>query len=155
MNLFTYGSLLGPEGLRDLLGDRADLVPLRVGRLPGWRRIWNVYRPDYEGAVLNVEPSRGDSVVGLLVEDLTERDLGRLDTLESSHLPRETVYVEPEGGEALAAQLYRRRTGNHTGRPSGRQKAIVLERAYRAGWAVYESVCRHSVDADAEPLTFG
>ena len=155
MNLFTYGSLLGPEGLRDLLGDRADTVPLRVARLAGWRRVWNVYRPDYEGAVLNVEPSRGDSVVGLLVEGLSEKELARLDTLEASHLPRETVYVEPESGEAVPAQVYRRRTGNHTGRPSGRQKTIVLERAYRAGWEVYESVCRHSVDAAGDRLTFG
>ena len=155
MNLFTYGSLLGPEGLRDLLGDRADTIPLRVARLAGWRRIWNVYRPDYEGAVLNVEPSPGDAVVGLLVEGLTTRELTRLDTLETSHLPRQTVYVEPESGEAVPAQLYRRRRGNHTGKPSGRQKVIVLERAYRAGWEVYESVCRGSVDAAGERLTFG
>jgi hypothetical protein len=93
--------------------------------------------------------------VGLLVEDLSARELARLDTLDTSHLPRQAVYVEPEGGEAVPAQLYRRRTGNHTGRPSGRQKAIVLERAYRAGWEVYESVCRGSVDAAGDRLTFG
>jgi gamma-glutamylcyclotransferase (GGCT)/AIG2-like uncharacterized protein YtfP len=155
MNLFAYGSLLGPEGLRDLLGDRADTIPLRVARLAGWRRVWNVYLPDYEGAAINVEPSRGDTVVGLLVEGLSARELARLDTLEASYLPRQTVYVEPGSGEAVPAQLYRRRTGNHTGRPSGRQKAIVLERAYRAGWEVYENVCRGSVDAAGERLYFG
>jgi hypothetical protein len=155
MNLFTYGALMGPEGLRDVLGDRADTADLRVARLTGWRRIWNVYRPHYEGAVLNVEPSPGDTVVGLLVPDLSEEDLARFDGLESSHVPRETVYVEPETGEAVAAQLYRRRTGNHTGKPSGRQKIIILERAYQAGWDVYENVCRQTVDAAGDPLTFG
>lgn len=155
MNLFTYGSLLGPEGLRDILGDRAETLTPRVARLSGWRRIWNVYLPDYDGAVLNVEPSPGETVVGLLVEDLSEEDIAGFDGLESSHLPRETVYVEPQTGEAVPAQLYRRRTGNHTGRPSGRQRVIVLQRAYQAGWDVYESVCRHSVDAAGEPLTLG
>lgn len=155
MNLFTYGSLMGPEGLRDVLGDRADTVVLRVARLSGWRRIWNVYLPNFDGAVLNVAPSPGDSVVGLLVEDLAERDIALLDGLDASYLPRETVYVEPGSGEAEPAQLYHRRSGNHTGKPSGRQKIIVLERAYRAGWEVYESVCRGTVDAAGDPLTFG
>ena len=155
MELFTYGILLGAEGLRQALGERADLVPLRVARFAGWRRIWNVYLPGYDGAVLNVEPSPGDSVVGLLVADLDADDFARLDRLQASYLPRVTVYVEPEGGEAVAAQLYHRRTGNHTGRPSGRQKAVLLERAYEAGWEVYESVCRGSVDAAGQPLRFG
>ena len=67
-----------------------------------------------------------------------------LDSQESTHLPRDTVYVEPFTGEVVPAQVYRRRKGNHAGKPSGRYKTIVLERAYRAGWEVYESlVPRH------------
>ena len=68
--------------------------------------------------------------MGLLAEDLTEREIARLDTLEASHLPRETVYVEPESGEAVPAQLYRRRTGSHTerlpGQRGGRRRAADL-----------------------------
>jgi hypothetical protein len=93
--------------------------------------------------------------VGVLVEGLTEEDFVRLDAQEATHLPREKVYVEPIGGEVLLAQIYRRKRGNHTGKPSGRYKAVVLERAYRAGWEVYESVCRGSVDPVGQPLTFG
>lgn len=155
MNLFTYGSLMAADGLHEALGEQADAFTLRVARLGGWRRIWNVYRPDWDGAVLNVQPSPGDHVVGVLVEGLRDQDFARLDALEASHLPRETVYVEPAGGEAVAAQLYHRRTGNHSGRPSGRLKAIVLQRAYQMGWDVYESLCRATVDADGDPLTFG
>jgi gamma-glutamylcyclotransferase len=155
MNLFAYGSLMGIEGLREALGERADTLVLRPARLPGWRRIWNVFRPEWGGGVLNVEPSPGDTVVGILVEGLSEEDLARLDSRESTHLPREKAYVEALGGEVVSAELYRRRKGSHTGRPSGRYKAIVLERAYRAGWEVYESVCRGSVDAAGQPLTFG
>ena len=155
MVLFTYGSLMGPEGLRECLGERATRLTLRPARLAGWRRIWNVFRSEWNGGVLNVEPSPGDCVVGVLVEGLGEEDLARLDAAEATHLPRETVYVEPLEGETLSAQLYRRRRGNHTGRPSGRYKATVLQRAYRAEWEVYESFCRGSVDAAGQPLTFG
>jgi hypothetical protein len=94
-------------------------------------------------------------VVGILIEGLTDEDLQLLDSQESSHLPRDTVYVEPFGGEVVPAQVYRRRKGNHAGKPSGRYRTVVLERAYRAGWEVYESLCRGTVDSAGNPLTFG
>lgn len=155
MNLFAYGTLMGIEGLRDALGDRASTLKLRPARLPGWRRIWNVYRPEWNGGVLNAEPSPDAVIVGVLVEGLAEEDFVRLDAQEATHLPREQVYIEPIGAEVVPAQVYRRKKGNHTGRPSGRYKTVVLERAYRAGWEVYESVCRGSVDASGQSLVFG
>ena len=72
-----------------------------------------------------------------------------------AHLPRETVYVEPLGGDVVSAQVYRRRKGNHAGKPSGRYRTAVLERAYRCGWEIYESLCRGTVDSAGNPLTFG
>ena len=155
LNLFTYGTLMSADGLRDALGERADALTLRPARLPGWRRIWNVFRPEWNGGVLNLEPSPADVVVGILVEGLTEEDLQLLDSKESTHLPRDTVYVEPLAGEVVPAQVYRRRKGNHAGKPSGRYKTVVLERAYRAGWEIYESLCRGTVDSAGNPLTFG
>ena len=155
MNLFAYGTLMTVDGLRDLLGPRADALSFRPARLPGWRRIWNVYRPEWQGGVLNIEPSPADTVVGVLVEGLEAADLQLLDAQEATHLPRETVYVEPVGGDVVPAQVYRRKKGSHTGKPSGRYRTIVLERAYRCGWEVYESVCRGTVDAAGNPLTFG
>jgi hypothetical protein len=155
LNVFAYGTLMTIEGLRDVLGSRADALTFRPSRLPGWRRIWNVFRPEWNGGVLNVEPSPSDVVVGVLVEGLDEADLHLLDAQEATHLPRETVYVEPIAGEVVPAQLYRRRRGNHAGKPSGRYKVVVLERAYRSGWEVYESLCRGSVDSAGNPLTFG
>jgi hypothetical protein len=155
VNLFTYGTLMSVDGLRDALGERADALTLRPARLPGWRRIWNVFRPEWNGGVLNLEPSPNDVVVGILVEGLTEEDLQLLDSKESTHLPRDTVYVEPLAGEVVPAQVYRRRKGNHAGKPSGRYRTVVLERAYRAGWDIYESLCRGTVDSAGNPLTFG
>ncbi len=143
------------DGLREALGPRADALAFRPARLPGWRRIWNVYRPEWHGGVLNVEPNPGGVVVGILIEGLEAPDLGILDTQEATHLPRETVYVEPFGGDVVPAQIYRRRKGNHAGKPSGRYRTVVLERAYRSGWEVYESLCRGTVDAAGNPLTFG
>jgi hypothetical protein len=155
MNLFAYGTLMAREGLREALGDRADALSLRPARLSGWRRIWNVFRPEWSGGVLNLEPHPGAALFGVLVEGLAPEDFSRLDTQEATHLPRETVYVQPIGGDVVPAEIYWRRKGNHAGRISGRYKAVVLERAYRAGWEVYESMCRGSVDASGEPLTFG
>ncbi len=80
MNLFVYGLLMGPEGLRDALGERkTGTLRLRPARLGGWRRIWNVYHPDWNGATLNVEPRPEDTVVGVLVEGLSEEDFAVLD----------------------------------------------------------------------------
>jgi gamma-glutamylcyclotransferase len=155
MNLFAYGTLMAVEGLREALGPQADALVLRPARLPGWRRIWNVHRAEWNGGVLNLEPSPGDVVVGMLVEGLAVEDFSRLDAHESTHLPREQVYVEPFEGDVVPAQVYRRRKGSHAGKPSGRYKTVVLERAYRAGWEIYENVCRGTVDAAGKPLTFG
>ena len=155
MNLFAYGTLMTVEGLREALGVRADGLTFRAARLPGWRRIWNVFRPEWQGGVLNIEPSPADVVVGMLVEGLGERDLELLDAQEATHLPRETVYVEPLGGDVVPAQVYRRKRGNHAGKPSGRYRTAVLERAYRCGWEIYESLCRGTVDSAGNPLTFG
>ena len=155
MKLFAYGTLMTAEGLREALGVRADGLTFRAARLPGWRRIWNVFRPEWQGGVLNIEPSPADVVVGMLVEGLGERDLELLDAQEATHLPRETVYVEPLGGDVVPAQVYRRKRGNHAGKPSGRYRTAVLERAYRCGWEIYESLCRGTVDSAGNPLTFG
>jgi len=154
MKLFAYGTLMTADGLRAVLGPRADALSYRVARLPGWRRVWNTYREEWGGGVLNLEPSAESSVVGVLIDGLSEEDLALLDPLESSHLPREQVFVQPEWGDAEAAQVYWRRKGNHTGKPSPRYLAIVLERARLAGHAVFESVSVGSVDANGQPKRF-
>lgn len=155
MNLFAYGTLMGPDGLEEALGDRVSGLSFRPARLVGWRRIWNVFRLEWNGGVLNVEPCPDAVVVGVLIEGLTPGHFRHLDVQESTHLPREEVSVEPIGGEPVSAEVYCRRRGNHTGRPSGRYRTVVLERAYQAGWEVWESVCRGTVDAAGTPLTFG
>lgn len=155
-SLFAYGTLMARDGLREALGERADGLVMRPARLAGWRRIWNVHRQEWNGGVLNVEPSAGAVVVGMLVEGLRPADLDLLDAQEYTHLPRETVLVQPLGSDAaVPADVYRRRQGNHHGRPSGRYRSVVLDRAYHAGWEVYENVCRASVDAAGSPLRFG
>src|SRR4030067_560021 len=99
------------EGLHDALGERADVVTLRPARLPGWRRIWNVYRPEWNGGVLNTEPSPDTVIVGVLVEGLAEEDFVRLDAQEATHLPREQVYIEPIGAGGVPPPVSRRRRG--------------------------------------------
>jgi hypothetical protein len=147
MNLFAYGTLMTAEGFVKLLGDRARSYRYRVARLPGWRRVWNAYREEWQGGVLNAEPHTEGVIVGVLVEGLTPEDLGRLDSQESTHLPRQTVVVTPEEGEAVAAEIYVCAHGDFHGAPAPRYEAAVLERAKQAGPAVLESVRTGSVDA--------
>jgi hypothetical protein len=154
MKLFAYGTLMTVEGFHAVVGDRAASMTFRVARLPGWRRVWNAYREEWGGGVLNVEPTAEASVVGVLVDGLAIEDFASLDHQEASHLPRDQVYVQPEWGDPEPAQLYWRRKGNHTGAPSPRYLGIVLERARQAGDAVFESLNTGSVDAAGQPLRF-
>jgi hypothetical protein len=154
MKLFAYGTLMTADGLRKALGPRADAMTYRPARLPGWRRVWNAYREGWNGGVLNLEPHPESSVVGVLIDGLSDEDMALLDTQESTHLPRERVFVQPECGDPETAELYWRRKGNHTGGPSPRYLAVVLERAREAGDAVFENVATASVDAMGRPLRF-
>jgi acyl-CoA thioesterase YciA len=151
MNLFAYGTLMTADGLRAVLSNRVEVLTFRVARLTGWRRVWNVHRDEWGGGVLNVERAPGATVVGVLIEGLNGDDLALLDRQESTHLPRDSVYVQPEGGEPLAAQIYWRRRGNHTGPPSARYEAVVQERARQAGPAVQENLSTGSVDPAGQP----
>ena len=152
VNLFAYGTLMTADGLKGVLGRRVHGLVFRPARLPGWRRVWNAYREEWQGGVLNVERAPSSSVLGVLVEGLTDADLGRLDAQEATHLPRETVMVEPRGGGPVLAQIYWLRQGNHKGGPSPRYQAVVLERARQVGPAVYENLRTASVDSAGEPL---
>ena len=153
MNLFAYGTLMVREGSRAALGDRADALSFKVASLRGWRRVWNAYREEWSGGVLNVEPHTGSEVVGVVIGGLEEDDFTLLDLQESSHLPRRLVYVACEGEEAVPAQMYCRQRGNHEGKPSDRYRAVVLLRARAAGTAVYENLVTRSVDAFGRPQT--
>ena len=64
MRLFAYGTLMAAEGFRSALGDRAAGLRFQAARLAGWKRAWNAYRPDWDGAVLNIEPDPEGVVVG-------------------------------------------------------------------------------------------
>lgn len=155
MNLFAYGTLMVPQGWRATLGARTDTLRFREACLRGWRRIWNTYREDWDGGVLNIEPHDGSQVVGVLVGGFEEDDFAALDRLEDTHLPRRQVYVACEGDEAVPAQIYCRPQGNHEGQPSARYRAVVLLRAREAGPAVLENLTKGSVDAFGQPLDLG
>jgi acyl-CoA thioesterase YciA len=139
MNLFAYGTLMTADGLVKLLGDRARGFRYRVARLHGWRRVWNTYREEWQGGVLNAVRAEG-VIVGVLVAGLTPEDLSQLDSQESTHLPRQVVLVHPEGADPVSAEIYVCPRGDYEGPPSPPYLAAVLERARQAGKAVLESL---------------
>ncbi len=155
MNLFAYGTIMVPEGLQAALGERVSALRFRVARLRGWRRIWNAYRQEWGGGVLNVEQDPESEVVGVLIEGLLEDDFVLIDLQEATHLPRREVYVACEGEEPVPAQMYWRQRGNHEGKRSERYRAIVLLRARDAGPAVLENLISGSVDPWGRPVKLG
>ena len=155
MNLFAYGTLMVREGLEAALGERALAVRFRLATLRGWRRIWNAYREEWAGGVLNVEPYAGAEVVGVVIEGLEDDDFALLDLQEATHLPRRLVYVACEGGDTLPAQIYWRQRGNHEGLPSEGYRALVLLRARDAGPAVFTSLLEGTVDPFGRALRLG
>jgi gamma-glutamylcyclotransferase (GGCT)/AIG2-like uncharacterized protein YtfP len=155
VNLFAYGTLMTADGFVAVLGERARGFRYRVASLPGWRRIWNAYREEWRGGVLNAEESQSATLVGVLVEGVTPEDLSQLDSQEDTHLPRQTVRVQLEDGESASAEIYVCARGTYDGAPAPRYLAAVLERAAQAGPKVLESVRTGSVDADGQPLRLG
>jgi len=155
MNLFAYGTLMTAAGFRNALGDHAFGFRYRVARLPGWRRVWNAYREEWEGGVLNAERATEATIVGVVVEGLTLDDLSLLDAQESTHLPRQTVMVQPDGAEPVPAEIYVRSRGDFHGLPSRRYQAAVLERAAEAGAAVLDNLRTGTVDAEGRPQRLG
>jgi Gamma-glutamyl cyclotransferase, AIG2-like len=155
LNLFAYGTLMTPEGSHAALGDRASALRYKVAHLRGWRRVWNAYRPEWGGGVLNVEPDADSEVVGVVIEGMAPDDFALLDLQEATHLPRREVYVACAGEEPVPAQMYWRQRGNHEGKPSERYRAIVLLRARDAGAAVLANLLSGSVDPWGRPLKLG
>jgi gamma-glutamyl AIG2-like cyclotransferase len=140
LRLFAYGTLMTADGFRSALGDRAAGLRFQVARLAGWKRAWNAYRPEWEGAVLNIEPDPGGVVVGVLVDGLTDLDWALLDDQERTHLPRERVSVELDGGQRVPAETYRMRNATYRGARSPRYEAAVRERARAAGEEVLQNL---------------
>jgi Gamma-glutamyl cyclotransferase, AIG2-like len=155
MNLFAYGTLMTADGFVKVLGDRALGYRYQVARLTGWRRIWNTYREEWQGGVLNAEPHPSGVIVGVLVDSMTPEDLAILDSQEATHLPRQTVVVHPEGADPVPAEFYVCPHGDFQGLPSPRYLSAVLERARQAGLTVLGSVKTGTVDASGRPLLLG
>ncbi len=151
MRLFAYGTLMTADGFRAVLGAGADRLTFRPARLHGWRRIWNAHREEWGGGVLNLERHPGAEVWGVVVDGLSDEDIGRIDVLEATHLPREGVFVELEDGTSVEAETYWLRRGTYLGAPAPRYEAIVLERARTAGPRVLDNLRTASVDAAGEP----
>jgi len=155
MNLFAYGTLMTADGFVTVLGERARGFRYRVAALRGWRRIWNTYRDEWQGGVLNAKRHPSEVIRGVLVERMTPEDLSQLDSQEDTHLPRQTVLVELEDGESVSAEIYVCPQGHYEGPPSARYLAAVLDRAAQAGPTVLESVRTGTVDAAGKPLSLG
>lgn len=93
---FAYGSNMDPQQM----GERAPSARVvGVGRLDGYRLVFNVYSTGWEGGAANLEPDPDAHVWGVVWE-VSEEELERLDTYEGhpTFYRREEVTVQTPGG---------------------------------------------------------
>ena len=81
--VFGYGSLVNTA--------THALAPLRVARLPGWRRAWR-YTAHRTGPYLTAVPSPGDAIDGLIAA-VPPSDWPALDAREVGYLRRPTPWA--------------------------------------------------------------
>lgn len=94
--LFAYGEFLKDEVLRDLLG---RVPPRAPAVLRGYKRVLEKATGFY-----NVVPAKRSAVEGVVMTDLSDEDLAKLDLFEeaSALYYREEHEVEVAGGRATA-----------------------------------------------------
>ena len=98
MNVFTYGSLMYPAVWERVVRGRYAGAP---AVLEGYRRL-ALHGVDYPGAV----PQPGARIEGRVYLEVGPDDLARLDAFEADDYRREEVWVHPEGGAPVRAQVY-------------------------------------------------
>ena len=100
MKLFVYGTLQAAECLHGLLN---RVPPMRPVLLKGFAR-WRIHGATFPAIIR----SEDDSVTGVLLEELTQRELRALDYYEDESYERLEVRVEPisGGGEQIDAMAY-------------------------------------------------
>lgn len=98
MDVFAYGTLQEPSLLFRLIGR----VPVMEGAtLPDHVRI--------RRGLYTTFPHLGENVEGILIRDLTDSEIARLDSYEGcgyGHYERKDVVVRMPDGSALNAQAY-------------------------------------------------
>jgi gamma-glutamylcyclotransferase (GGCT)/AIG2-like uncharacterized protein YtfP len=96
MNLFVYGTLMWPEVMAAVAGRSLEGRP---AVLDGVRRV------AVRGEVYPALISGGDSIDGILYQQVTEQELAALDHFEGAEYDRRTVTVRC-GDEAVQAGVY-------------------------------------------------
>lgn len=157
LNLFAYGTLMDRDELAyDLVLPSSEVerrFRLRLAEAPGFRRVYNKVVPEWGGAVLNMTFDKNDeeaSVVGILIMDITNQELGMLDASFPSHLPRKPLEVLVEG-EKVPALAYLAKDVDPEAAVSEKYEARMLELVERLGEPVLSNFRQHTYRADGTP----
>ena len=157
LNLFVYGTLMDRDELAyDLVLPRSEVdrrFRLRVAEAPGFRRVYNKVVPEWGGAVLNMIFDKEDkeiSVVGMLIMDMTNQELGMLDASFPTHLPRKPVEVLLEG-EKVAAIAYLAKEVDADAEVSPKYERRMKELVEQLGDPIRSNFQQHTYRADGSP----
>jgi len=154
LNLFAYGTLMDREELAlDLVLPPSELdrrFRIKVAEAAGYRRVYNKNVQEAGGAVLNLGQDKEASVVGFLIMDITNQELGMLDASFPTHLPRKLIEVECEG-EKVPAVAYLAKQVDEGGVVSETYEKRVLELVQGLGEPVLANFMEHTYQADGTP----
>ncbi len=98
---FVYGTLMEPQVLSLVTGERFDAVRLRPAALPGYRRV-RVADATYPG----IYPAEGSEVKGCLVRGMGEEAVRRIDAFENDGYDRQNLQVISAQGTPVKAAAY-------------------------------------------------
>ena len=154
LNLFAYGTLMDREELAlDLVLPPSEVdrrFRIKVAEATGYRRVYNKNVPEAGGAVLNLGLDKEASVVGFLVMDITNQELGMLDASFPTHLPRKLIEVVCEG-EKVPAMAYLAKQVDEGGVVSETYEKRVLDLVRGLGEPVLGNFMEHTYQADGAP----
>ncbi len=151
LNLFAYGTLMDRDELAyDLVVPPSEVdrrLRIKLAEAPGFRRIFNKYVEAWGGAVLNLEFDKASNVVGVLFMDMTNQELGMLDSSFPTHLPRKLIEVMVEG-EKVPATAYLAKQVDAEATVSEAYEKRMLDLVERLGEPVLSNFREHTYQAD-------
>jgi len=101
-NVYVYGTLMFDSVLNRIINGNPKKI---IANAKGFKRL-KVKNEDYPGLIRCKDIGSESFVNGVLLLDVSEEDIARLDSFEADCYLRESIDVHDEGGNLLTAYAY-------------------------------------------------
>lgn len=118
--------------------------------LSGYRRIFDVYRPQWDGLVLNLTPDPKATVVGILISGLSEKEPVQIDRIEGLSHERQEMTVRV-GNQLFLALVYVGRTSDTFHPIAEAYEKKILTIVDHLGGEIADNYYRLTLDPKGQP----